>query len=78
MFSFIEFKPSYSNIGYAPFIKLDLNVPGVPESPDQYCNLAQVNPLFPVFQYFVNNKFCFSLLVIKFSYKGNPSLKIFE
>ena len=60
MLTFIKFKSSDSNIRNAPFIQFNLNVPCMPECPYQYCNLVQVNSLFPVFQYLVNNKFCLS------------------
>ena len=37
------------------------------------CNLVKGNTLLPVFQDFVNNKFSFSFLVIKFSTSGKAS-----
>ncbi len=40
MLAFVELKSSDSNVGDTPFIQFQFNVPGMPESPDQYCNLA--------------------------------------
>ena len=68
MFSFIECKSANSNIRYASPVELDLNIPGMPESPDKNGDLIQCDSLFPVFNYFINNEFSFSLLIIKFSY----------